>query len=418
MTAGHALRLRADRARYTFESNGDLPRAPARRSRPRSTRSTPPDARDAARRRRRAPLLLDVREHDEWDEGHIPGARPRPARQPRVARSRRSSPTGRARSSSTARPAHRSAFAAKTLEELGYDERRLAGRRLRRLEAERLPDRSRRARSTPEQRARYSRHLLIPEVGEEGQQKLLDVARAPDRRRRARLARRRSTSPPPASARSGSSTTTSSTSRTSSARSSTRPSALGEPKVDSAKRTIEALNPDVDGRARTRSGSTSENVERILADGWDVIVDGADNFPTRYLVNDASVWHGIPVVHGSIYRFEGQVDRLQARRRARATAASSRSRRRRSSRRAAPRAACSASCPASSARSRRARRSSSRSASASRSSAGCCSSTRSHTTFDEVSLRRDPDCPVCGDAPDDHRVHRLRRVLRRAPVHA
>ncbi len=52
---------------------------------------------------------------------------------------------------------------------------------------------------------------------------------------------------------------------------------------------------------------TSENIERILADGWDVIVDGADNFPTRYLVNDASVWHGIPVVHGSIYRFEGQV---------------------------------------------------------------------------------------------------------------
>ena len=52
---------------------------------------------------------------------------------------------------------------------------------------------------------------------------------------------------------------------------------------------------------------TSENVDRILADGWDVIVDGADNFPTRYLVNDASVWHDIPVVHGSIYRFEGQV---------------------------------------------------------------------------------------------------------------
>ena len=48
-------------------------------------------------------------------------------------------------------------------------------------------------------------------------------------------------------------------------------------------------------------------MERILADGWDVIVDGADNFPTRYLVNDASVWHDIPVVHGSIYRFEGQV---------------------------------------------------------------------------------------------------------------
>ena len=51
----------------------------------------------------------------------------------------------------------------------------------------------------------------------------------------------------------------------------------------------------------------SDNVDRILGDGWDVIVDGADNFPTRYLVNDASVWHGIPVVHGSIFRFDGQV---------------------------------------------------------------------------------------------------------------
>src|SRR5437870_8081277 len=81
---------------------------------------------------------------------------------------------------------------------------------------------------------------------------------------------------------------------------------LGTPKVDSAKRTIEALNPDVDVRTY-RERLTSENIDRILGDGWDVIVDGADNFPTRYLLNDASVWHGIPVVHGSIYRFEGQV---------------------------------------------------------------------------------------------------------------
>ena len=74
----------------------------------------------------------------------------------------------------------------------------------------------------------------------------------------------------------------------------------------SAKRAIEALNPDVTV-VPYEERLTSENVERILADGWDVIVDGADNFPTRYLVNDASVWHDIPVVHGSIYRFEGQV---------------------------------------------------------------------------------------------------------------
>ena len=77
-----------------------------------------------------------------------------------------------------------------------------------------------------------------------------------------------------------------------------------------------------------------------------MIVDGADNFPTRYLVNDASVWHDIPVVHGSIYRFEGQTTVFQPGARARATAASTRRRRRPSWRRAARRAASSACFPA------------------------------------------------------------------------
>jgi sulfur-carrier protein adenylyltransferase/sulfurtransferase len=81
---------------------------------------------------------------------------------------------------------------------------------------------------------------------------------------------------------------------------------LGDWKAESAKRTIQALNPDVHVVPYLER-LTSENVERILSDGWDVIVDGADNFPTRYLVNDAAVWHNIPLVHGSIYRFEGQV---------------------------------------------------------------------------------------------------------------
>jgi adenylyltransferase/sulfurtransferase len=80
---------------------------------------------------------------------------------------------------------------------------------------------------------------------------------------------------------------------------------LGEPKVESATRTIRELNPDVEVKAY-KEQLTSENIERILSDGWDVIVDGADNFPTRYLVNDAAVWHDIPLVHGSIFRFEGQ----------------------------------------------------------------------------------------------------------------
>src|SRR3954469_7577935 len=80
---------------------------------------------------------------------------------------------------------------------------------------------------------------------------------------------------------------------------------LGDWKAESAKRTLEELNPDVEVVPYIER-LTSENVERILADGWDVIVDGADNFPTRYLINDAAVWHDIPLVHGSIYRFEGQ----------------------------------------------------------------------------------------------------------------
>ena len=81
--------------------------------------------------------------------------------------------------------------------------------------------------------------------------------------------------------------------------------ALGEPKVASAERRVRELNPDVEVVAY-RERLSAENVDRILDEGWEVIVDGADNFPTRYLLNDASVWHGIPVVHGSIFRFEGQ----------------------------------------------------------------------------------------------------------------
>ena len=81
--------------------------------------------------------------------------------------------------------------------------------------------------------------------------------------------------------------------------------ALGEPKVESAERRVRELNPDVDVVAY-RERLSVDNVDRILDEGWGVIVDGADNFPTRYLLNDASVWHGVPVVHGSIFRFEGQ----------------------------------------------------------------------------------------------------------------
>ncbi|HZY08380.1 MAG TPA: ThiF family adenylyltransferase, partial [Ilumatobacteraceae bacterium] len=80
---------------------------------------------------------------------------------------------------------------------------------------------------------------------------------------------------------------------------------VGDRKVDSAKKTLTMLNPDVDivtYDTRLDAG----NILDIIA-GYDVIVDGADNFPSRYLLNDASVKLGIPVVHGSIFRFEGMV---------------------------------------------------------------------------------------------------------------
>jgi molybdopterin/thiamine biosynthesis adenylyltransferase len=80
---------------------------------------------------------------------------------------------------------------------------------------------------------------------------------------------------------------------------------IGIPKVVSARQTLEALNPTVKVLGH-QIYLTSANVEQIL-DGYDVVVDGSDNFPTRYLINDACVKLGIANVHGAVYRFEGQV---------------------------------------------------------------------------------------------------------------
>ena len=249
------------------------------------------------------PVVVDVREQDEWDEGHIPGAVhvPRGHLESRIERL----------APDTSRPVvvycsagNRSAFAAKTLAELGYEDVVSLAGGFTDWKRNGFPVLLQAGLEAP-QRARYSRHLLIPEVGEQGQLKLLDskilligagglgspaslylaaagVGRIgivdADVVDESNLQRQivHSTE------------------------------SLGEPKVESARRAVEALNPDVEIVAY-KERLTSENIERILADGWEVIVDGADNFPTRYLVNDASVWHDIPVVHGSIYRFEGQV---------------------------------------------------------------------------------------------------------------
>jgi molybdopterin/thiamine biosynthesis adenylyltransferase/rhodanese-related sulfurtransferase len=260
-----------------------------------------PDAHDLAREAD-PPLFLDVRNRDEWEEGFIPGALwiPRGNLESRIE----GLVTDRDREIVVyCASGARSAFAAKALGELGYSRvTNLAGG---------IVDWKRNgfelqqpAVLSPAQRARYSRHLLIPEVGEEGQQKLLNA--------RVLLIGAGGLGSPASLYLAAAGVGTlgivdddvvdDSNLQRQIVHSTER---LGESKVLSAKRTIEALNPDVSVVAYQERLS-SENVERILSDGWDVIVDGADNFPTRYLVNDASVWHDIPVVHGSIYRFEGQ----------------------------------------------------------------------------------------------------------------
>ncbi len=144
---------------------------------------------------------------------------------------------------------------------------------------------------------------MLPEVGEAGQVKLLSRrcscwARAASDRRRGFTSRRR------AWARSASSMPTSSTPRTSSVRSCTPPTASGCPRSNRRAGPSPA-QPRREGD-RAPDAPVVENVLDIIT-GYDVIVDGADNFPTRYLVNDAALMLGKPVVHGSIFRFDGQL---------------------------------------------------------------------------------------------------------------
>jgi sulfur-carrier protein adenylyltransferase/sulfurtransferase len=249
------------------------------------------------------PVVVDVREQDEWDEGHIPGAVHIP-RGNLESRIERAAPDRSRQVLVYCSAGNRSAFAAKTLAELGYEDVVSLAGGFTDWKRNGFPVKLQAGLDAP-RRARYSRHLLIPEVGEEGQLKLLDS--------RVLLVGAGGLGSPAslylAAAGVGrlgivdADVVDESNLQRQIVHST---DSLGEPKVESAKRVIEALNPDVEV-VPYQERLTSDNIERILADGWDVIVDGADNFPTRYLVNDASVWHGIPVVHGSIYRFEGQV---------------------------------------------------------------------------------------------------------------
>jgi sulfur-carrier protein adenylyltransferase/sulfurtransferase len=258
---------------------------------------------DVAAARTGDAVFVDVRERDEWDQGHLPDAVhiPRGYLESRIERA---VPDRAQEVVVYCASGNRSIFAAQTLAQLGYERVASLAGGIAEWQRSGLPiDVSRSL--APAKRTRYSRHLLIPEVGEEGQLKLLDS--------RILLLGAGGLGSPAALylAAAGvgklgivDADVVDETNLQRQVLHST--GSLGEPKVDSARRKIEELNPDVEVQGY-RERLTSDNVDRILDDGWDVIIDGADNFPTRYLLNDASVWHDIPVVHGSIFRFEGQV---------------------------------------------------------------------------------------------------------------
>lgn len=247
-------------------------------------------------------LVLDVREPDEYEEGalegviHIPRGHLEAQIENRIAD----------KSSQIVvycAGGVRSAFAAQTLEALGFSN-------VESMEGGfgRWKDEGRAWKQpvslTPEQNNRYKRHLLLPEVGTEGQVKLLDA--------KVLMLGAGGLGSPAALYLAAAGVGTIGVVDMDDVDASNLQrqilhniDRIGDRKVDSAKKTLTMLNPDVNVVTYDTRLDAS-NIMNII-EGYDVIVDGADNFPSRYLLNDASVKLGIPVVHGSIFRFEGMV---------------------------------------------------------------------------------------------------------------
>jgi len=258
--------------------------------------------REAAELQQKGAVLIDVREPDEIAQGSPPGAH-RIVRGFLELRVEDIAPDPSKSVLVMCAGGVRSLFAAEGLRLLGYrDVRSIAGG-FNRWKQDGLPVEVPRSLSERD-RERYARHLLMPEVGEKGQQKLLDskvlligagglgspaalylgaagvgklgivdmdvVERSNLQRQILHTDERTGTS-----------------------------------KVASARATLQALNPGIEVQG-FEARLDASNVDAIFP-GWDVVLDGSDNFATRYLVNDACVKHAIPNVHGSIYRFEGQV---------------------------------------------------------------------------------------------------------------
>jgi len=247
-------------------------------------------------------VVVDVREADEFDQGSIEGS-VHVARGLLESSIRSHVPDLEREVVLYCAAGARSALAALSLQQLGYTRVSSLAGGFGRWKTEGYPWGTPKGLTT-DQRGRYSRHTLLPEVGEAGQLKLLDskvvVIGAGGLGSPAALYL----------AAAGVGTLgivdfdvvdVSNLQR----QILHNVDRLGQSKVESARETLSALNPDVKiVTYNERLGA--DNVLRILS-GYDVIVDGGDNFPTRYLVNDASLHLRVPVVHGSIFRFEGQI---------------------------------------------------------------------------------------------------------------
>ena len=257
---------------------------------------------EAAERIAAGHLILDVREPDEYEEGalegviHIPRGHLEAQIENRIVD--KSLPVVIYCAGGV-----RSAFAAKTMQELGYEQVASMDGGFGRWKDEGRPWRQP-ASLSPDQQNRYKRHLLLPEVGVEGQQKLLDA-------KVLMLGAGGLGSPAALYLAAAGVGTIGIVDMDDVDESNLQRQILhnidrvGDRKVDSAKKTLTLLNPDVNV-VTYDTRLSAENIVDIIS-GYDVIVDGADNFPSRYVLNDASVKLGIPVVHGSIFRFEGMV---------------------------------------------------------------------------------------------------------------
>lgn len=247
------------------------------------------------------PVIIDVREADEYEQGAIPGAifLPRGILEGNILNQ---VPDLDTEVVLYCAAGARSALAAKALEAMGYRDVKSLAEGFDRWKSAGHPWEVPTT-ITSEQRARYSRHIRLPEVGEEGQQKLLSS--------RVLLIGAGGLGSPAGLYLAAAGVGTLGIVDFDMVDSSNlqrqilhNVDRIGQLKVDSARETLTALNPDVKVEPYNEQLS-ADNVLDIMAD-YDVVVDGADNFPTRYLVNDASLHLQVPVVHGSIFRFEGQ----------------------------------------------------------------------------------------------------------------